>query len=139
MESKKIDVHNPWRLVVIGSVILVSLAQFLAFIQGFYIAIARLDYHQSLVMIKPTFLYVTPFYFLMGRWVACREPKRYFFYPFMTILISILANSIFYYFFYRIPLVFYAFNPFILLVYFSVTAFGGMVGKNTNIPDPVHS
>jgi hypothetical protein len=134
METKEVGKHRSLRLVIIGTIILIFLVQFLAFIQGFYIAMARLDYFESMVMLRPTFLYAAPFYFLMGRWIACREPKRYIFFPLMVTLISIMVNSLFYYYLYRVPLTFYAIDPAILSVYFLVTVFGGVIGNKAKSP-----
>jgi hypothetical protein len=131
METKEIGESHPWRLVGIGSFILVFLVQILAFVQGFYIAIARLDYHQSMVMLRPTFLYATPFYFLMGYGIARREPRRYLFYPLMVTPVSILVNSLFYYYLYHIPLAYYVIDPSVLLGYFFVTFIGAVIGNKT--------
>ena len=131
--AKEDGEHHPWRLVGIGSVALIVIVQFLAFIQGFYIALARLDYHQSMVMLRPTFLYATPFYFFMGRWIAQRQRRRYLFYPLMAALFSLWVNSFLYYYIYQIPLVLFAIDPAIHLVYFIVTSFGGIVGKKTSV------
>ncbi len=131
MKTKKNGESHPWRLVGIGSFILVFLVQILAFVQGFYIAIARLDYHQSMVMLRPTFLYATPFYFLMGYGTARREPSRYLFYPLTITPASILVNSLFYYYLYHIPLTYYVIDPSVLLGYFFVTIIGSVIGSKT--------
>ena len=123
------DESHPWRLIGLGSFIVVFLVQLLALVQGFYIAMAGLDYHQSMVMLRPTFLLATPLYFIMGHGIARRKPKRYLYYPLMITLLSILANSLFFYYLYHIPLAFYAVDPMILLVYFFVTIVGAVVGK----------
>jgi len=130
MENKEVGEHHSWRIVVIGSIILVFLVQVMSFVQGFYITIAGLDYRQSMIMLRPTFLYVTPFYFLMGRGLAIRA-QRYLFYSCMVVGITILFNAIFYYYLYDIPLTFYALDPSILLLYFFVTMFGGIIGNIT--------
>lgn len=131
METKEIGESHPWRLVGIGSFILVFLVQILALVQGFYIAMARLDYHQSMVMLRPIFLYATPFYFFMGLGISRREPKRYLFYPLMVTPVSILVNSLFYYYLYNIPFVYYIIDPSVLLGYFCVTIIGSVVGNKT--------
>lgn len=130
MEDKKVGEHHTRRIVVIGSIVLVVLVQFVTFVQGFYITMAHLDYRQSMIMLRPTFLYVTPFYFLLGRGIAIRE-RRYLFYPSLIVLITILINAIFYYLLYDIPLTSYAVDPSILLLYFLVTMFGGIIGNIT--------
>lgn len=130
MENKDIGEYRSWRMVMIGSMILVFLVQVLTFVQGFYIAMAGLDYHQSMVMLRPTFLYVTPFYFLLGRGIAIRA-RRYLLYPCMVAGITILVNAVFYYYLYNIPLTSYAIDPSILLLYFLVTMFGGIIGNIT--------
>jgi hypothetical protein len=130
MENKEVGKHHSWRMVMIGSIILVFLVQFMTFTQGFYIAMAGLDYRQSMIMLRPTFLYATPFYFLLGRGIAIRA-RRYLFYPFMVVVITVLFNAVFYYYFYDIPLTFYAVDPTILLLYFFVTMFGGIIGNKT--------
>lgn len=116
-------------MIGIGCIALVLLVQFLTFIQGFYMAIAGLDYRQSMVMLRPTFLYAIPFYFFVGFWIACKEPKRYLFFPLIVTMISVLANSLLYDYLYHIPWRRFATDPLIILVYLLITALGGRSAK----------
>lgn len=118
----------PFRLFL-GILGVVLVMQGLILLQGFFIALAGLDNQQSMVMIKPVYIYVLPVYYYFSSWLGRTLPNKAFLLAVMLAIISFLLVSYINFLYLELPFAHSITDLYILVSYMAISVLGGAQGK----------
>ncbi len=115
--------------LLLGIAALVTIMLGLILVQGFFIALAKLDRRQTMLLLYPLYIYALPAYYYASKWVGRTLPNQAFLVAVMQTISSFLLISLINLIWLELPFVHNLTDVYILVSCLAVSILGAAQGK----------